>query len=60
VPFEEKLEKYIDDHFKLNDDGTLCTVRKGNFNGNGLLQPINIDDLEDLAAWAKSQANVRG
>lgn len=33
--------------FKVDDDGYLRHIRSGCFNGNGLLEPISIDCLEE-------------
>ncbi len=47
--------KYIEANFKCDKSGNLCHIRSGCFNGNGLLEPICVNNLEDLWAEAKEQ-----
>jgi hypothetical protein len=56
---EEYINQYIEDNFKYGDDGTLRKIRRGCFNGNGLLQPLNLDDLKEFARYV-SQYSVSG
>ena len=48
---EGYINQYIEDNFRYGDDGVLRKVRRGCFNGNGLLQPLTLDDLREFAKW---------
>ncbi len=50
-----KFEEYYNKHYKVSDDGQVCHIRSGCFNGNGLLESISIGNLEDI--YNLGQAN---
>lgn len=56
VATKETFKDYIKGKFALNDDGIVCKIRSGCFGGNGALQPICWEDLEDI--WNHQQRKI--
>lgn len=47
------FDEYFKQNFKLETEtGLVRVIRKNCFNGNGLLSPISIDDLEKIWNYA--------
>jgi len=42
------LEQHIFNNYKVDENGVLKKIRSKCFNGNELLMPITLDDIEDI------------
>jgi len=55
--FDKALEKYIEEHYMLNDEGT---VRALYYKNNSIYNcPINFNDLEDISKFGRDYEKKR-
>ena len=56
---ETVAENYVAERFAVNGSDEVCSIRRHAFHGNGLLQSISLNQLEDLfiagAAWQRER-----
>ncbi len=51
--FERELETFLCENFECDNDGFVRHIRSGQFNGNGLLEPVTFTNIEKAITFGR-------